>query len=120
MKYDHLIVGSGLYGATFARLAADCGRRCLVIDKRPHLGGNVHCENVEGINVHLYGPHIFHTSDKWVWKFVNSFVEFNRFTLMTAANYKGRLYNLPFNMNTFYEMWGVRTPEETKTKILAT
>lgn len=117
MKYDYLIVGSGLYGATFARLATDSGRRCLVIDKRPHLGGNVHCENVEGINVHLYGPHIFHTSDKRLWEFVNSFVEFNRFTLMTVANYKGRLYNLPFNMNTFYEMWGVRTPEEAKAKI---
>ena len=116
-KYDYLIVGSGLYGATFAYLAHQAGKRCLVIDKRKHLGGNVYCENVEGINVHQYGPHIFHTSDKQVWEFVNSFVLFNRFTLMTVANYKGRLYNLPFNMNTFYGMWGVRTPEEAKAKI---
>ena len=117
MKYDYLIVGSGLYGATFARLATDRGKRCLVIDKRPHLGGNVYCENIGGINVHLYGPHIFHTSSKKVWEFVNRFVEFNRFTLMTVANYRGRLYNLPFNMNTFYQMWGVRTPEEAVRKI---
>lgn len=116
-KYDYLIVGSGLYGATFAYLAHQAGKRCLVIDKRKHLGGNVYCENVEGINVHQYGPHIFHTSDKQVWEFVNSFVLFNRFTLMTVANYKGQLYNLPFNMNTFYGMWGVRTPEEAKAKI---
>lgn len=116
-KYDYLIVGSGLFGATFSRLATDSGKRCLVIDKRPHTGGNVYCENVAGINVHQYGPHIFHTSDKRVWKFVNRFVTFNRFTLMTVANYKGRLYNLPFNMNTFYQMWGVKTPEEAKAKI---
>lgn len=108
IKYDYLIVGSGLFGATFARLATDSGRRCMVIDKRTHLGGNVYCESVEGIHVHQYGPHIFHTSDKKVWEFVNRFVEFNRFTLMTVANYKGRLYNLPFNMNTFHQMWGVR------------
>jgi UDP-galactopyranose mutase len=119
IKYDYLIVGSGLFGATFARLATDSGKRCLVIDKRPHLGGNVYCENVEGINVHRYGPHIFHTSDKEVWEFVNRFVQFNRFTLMTVANYKGRLYNLPFNMNTFYQMWGVRTPDEAHAKIEA-
>ena len=119
MKYDYLIVGSGLFGSTFARLATDSGKRCLVIDKRPHLGGNVYCEKMEGINVHLYGPHIFHTSDKKAWEFVNRFVEFNRFTLMTVANYKGRLYNLPFNMNTFYQMWGVRTPEEAQAKIEA-
>lgn len=117
MKYDYLIVGSGLFGATFACLATDCGKRCLVIDKRPHLGGNVYCKEVEGIHVHQYGPHIFHTSDKKEWEFVNRFVEFNRFTLMTVANYKGRLYNLPFNMNTFYGMWGVRTPEEAQAKI---
>ncbi|WP_240513623.1 UDP-galactopyranose mutase [Prevotella sp. P3-122] len=117
MKYDYLIVGSGLFGATFARLATDSGKRCLVIDKRPHLGGNVYCESVEGINVHKYGPHVFHTSDKKVWEFVNRFVEFNRFTLMTVANYKGRLYNLPFNMNTFHQMWGVRTPDEAMCKI---
>ena len=116
-KYNYLIVGSGLYGATFARLATDSGKRCLVIDKRPHLGGNVYCEKMEGINVHRYGPHIFHTSNKRVWEFVHQFVEFNRFTLMTMANYKGRLYNLPFNMNTFYQMWGVRTPDEAKAKI---
>ena len=116
-KYNYLIVGSGLYGATFARLATDSGKRCLVIDKRPHLGGNVYCEKMEGINVHRYGPHIFHTSNKRVWEFVHQFVEFNRFTLMTMANYKGRLYNLPFNMTTFYQMWGVRTPDEAKAKI---
>ena len=119
MTYDYLIVGSGLFGATFARLATDCGKRCLVIDKRPHVGGNVYCENVEGINVHRYGPHIFHTSDKRVWEFVNRFVEFNRFTLMTVANYKGQLYNLPFNMNTFYRMWGAKTPEEARAMIEA-
>lgn len=116
-KYDYLIVGSGLYGATFARLATDRGKRCLVIDKRPHLGGNVYCERVDGINVHQYGPHIFHTSNKSVWEFVNRFVEFNRFTLMTVANYKGWLYNLPFNMNTFYQMWGAKTPDEAMRKI---
>ena len=116
-KYNYLIVGSGLYGATFARLATDSGKRCLVIDKRPHLGGNVYCERVEGINVHRYGPHFFHTSNKRVWEFVNRFVEFNRFTLMTVANHKERLYNLPFNMNTFYQMWGVRTPNEAREKI---
>ena len=119
MKYDYLIVGAGLFGATFARLATDSGKRCLVIDKRPHIGGNVYCENVEGINVHRYGPHIFHTSDKRVWEFVNRFVEFNRFTLMTVANYKGRLYNLPFNMNTFYRMWGAKTPDEARSMIEA-
>lgn len=117
MKYDYLIVGSGLYGATFARLATDSGKRCLVIDKRPHLGGNVYCESVEGINVHKYGPHVFHTSDERVWEFVNRFATFNRFTLMTVANYKGRLYNLPFNMNTFHQMWDVRTPNEAMCKI---
>lgn len=119
MTYDYLIVGSGLFGATFARLATDRGKRCLVIDKRSHVGGNVYCEDVEGIHVHQYGPHIFHTSDKKVWAFVNRFVEFNRFTLMTVANYKGRLFNLPFNMNTFYGMWGVRTPEEAHAMIEA-
>ena len=119
MKYDYLIVGSGIFGSTFARLATDSGKRCLVIDKRPHLGGNVYCKELEGIHVHQYGPHIFHTSDRKVWEFVNRFVEFNRFTLMTVANYKGRLYNLPFNMNTFYGMWVVRTPEEAQAKIEA-
>ena len=115
--YDYLIVGSGLFGATFAYRAKQAGKTCLVIDKRPHLGGNVYCENVEGINVHKYGAHIFHTSNKKVWDFVNSIVEFNRYTNSPVANYKGILYNLPFNMNTFYQMWGVTTPEEAKAKI---
>ena len=105
-KYDYLIVGSGLFGATFAHLAHKQGKTCLVIDKRPHLGGNIYCENIEGINVHKYGAHIFHTSNKEVWNFVNSIVEFNRYTNSPVANYKGKLYNLPFNMNTFYQMWG--------------
>lgn len=118
-QYDFLIVGAGLYGATFAYLAHKQGKRCLVIDKRSHLGGNVYCENVEGINVHKYGAHIFHTSNKKVWQFVNSIVEFNRYTNCPVANYQGKLYNLPFNMNTFYQMWGVRTPEEAKRKIEA-
>lgn len=116
-KYDYLIVGSGLYGATFAHLAAKQGKHCLVIDKRSHLGGNLYCENVEGINVHKYGAHIFHTSNKQVWDFVNSIVEFNRYTNSPIANYKGKLYNLPFNMNTFYQMWGVTTPAEAIAKI---
>lgn len=116
-KYDYLIVGSGLYGATFAHLAAKRGKHCLVIDKRSHLGGNLYCENVEGINVHKYGAHIFHTSNKQVWDFVNSIVEFNRYTNSPIANYKGKLYNLPFNMNTFYQMWGVTTPAEAIAKI---
>ena len=117
-KYDYLIVGSGLYGATFAHCAKKAGKRCLVIDKRNHLGGNVYCEKIEGINVHKYGAHIFHTSDKQVWDFVNSFVEFNRYTNCPVANYKGELYNLPFNMNTFNKMWpDVHTPEEAQAKI---
>ena len=116
-KYDYLIVGSGLFGATFAYKARQAGKTCLVIDKRPHLGGNVYCENIEGINVHKYGAHIFHTSNKQVWAFVNSIVEFNRYTNSPVANYKGKLYNLPFNMNTFYQMWGVTTPEEAQAKI---
>lgn len=117
MKYDYLIVGSGLFGATFAYLAKQKGKRCLVIDKRSHLGGNVYCDNIEGINVHRYGAHIFHTSNKQVWDFVNSIVEFNRYTNAPVANYKGKLYNLPFNMNTFYQMWGVTTPDEAMAKI---
>ena len=117
MKYDYLIVGSGLFGATFAYLAKKAGKKCLVIDKRPQLGGNVYCEKTEGINVHKYGAHIFHTSNKKVWDFVNSIVEFNRYTNCPVANYKGKLYNLPFNMNTFCQMWGVTTPEEAKAKI---
>lgn len=116
-KYDYLIVGSGLYGATFAYLAKQNGKRCLVVDKRSHLGGNIYCDNIDGINVHRYGAHIFHTSNKQVWDFVNSIVEFNRYTNSPVANYKGQLYNLPFNMNTFYQMWGVATPEEARAKI---
>ena len=115
--YDYLIVGSGLFGATFAHLAHKQGKKCLVIDKRSHLGGNIYCEKIEGINVHKYGAHIFHTSNKKVWDFVNSIVEFNRYTNSPVANYKGKLYNLPFNMNTFYQMWGVTTPEEAQAKI---
>ena len=112
-KYDYLIVGSGLFGATFAHLATESGKRCLVIDKRCHTGGNIYCENIEGINVHKYGAHIFHTSDKRVWDFVNSFVPFNRYTNSPVAMAPdGKLYNLPFNMNTFYQMWGVKTPAE--------
>ena len=117
MKYDYLIVGAGLYGACFAWKMRQEGKRCLVIDKRPHLGGNLYCENVEGINVHKYGAHIFHTSNKKVWDFVNQIVPFNRYTNCPVANYEGRLYNLPFNMNTFYQMWGVTTPAEAKAKI---
>jgi UDP-galactopyranose mutase len=116
-KYDYLIVGSGLFGATFAYKATQAGKRCLVIDKRPHAGGNVYCEKMEDINVHKYGAHIFHTSNKEVWDFVNSLVPFNRYTNSPVANYKGELYNLPFNMNTFAQMWGVITPDEAKAKI---
>lgn len=110
--YDYLIVGSGLFGATFAYKAKQAGYKCLVIDKRAHTGGNIYCENKHGINVHKYGAHIFHTSNKEVWNFVNSFVEFNRYTNSPIANYKGELYNLPFNMNTFHQMWGITKPEE--------
>ena len=116
-QYDYLIVGAGIYGATFACMAHRQGKRCLVIDKRNHLGGNIYCENIEGINVHKYGAHIFHTSNKQVWEFVNSIVEFNRYTNSPIANYKGKQYNLPFNMNTFYQMWGVLTPAEAQAKI---
>ena len=116
-RYDYLIVGSGLFGATFAYRAKKAGKRCLVIDKRPYLGGNVYCESIEGINVHKYGAHIFHTNNKEVWDFVNSIVEFNRYTNCPVANFKGKLYNLPFNMNTFAQMWGVRTPAEAQAKI---
>ena len=116
-QYDYLIVGSGLYGATFANRVKRGGKRCLVIDKRPNLGGNVYCENIVGVNVHKYGAHIFHTSNKEVWDFVNSIVEFNRYTNSPIARYRGRLYSLPFNMNTFYQIWGVTTPEEAKAKI---
>lgn len=111
-QYDYLIVGAGLFGATSAFLAKQQGKRCLVIDKREHIGGNVYCENVNGITVHKYGPHIFHTNDDDIWNFVNRFVTFNQFTLNTIANYKGELYNLPFNMHTFYQMWNVTSPQE--------
>ena len=116
-QYDYLIVGAGLFGATFAYLAKQAGKRCLVIDKRQHTGGNAYCEDVDGIHVHKYGAHIFHTKNKGVWDFVNSLVTFNRYTNSPIANYKGRLYNLPFNMNTFYQIWGVKTPQEAKAKI---
>lgn len=118
-EYDYLIVGAGLFGATFAYRARQAGKKCLVIEKRPHLGGNVYCNSnmVEGIPVHQYGAHIFHTNSKQVWDFVNGLVEFNRYTNSPVANYKGRLFNLPFNMNTFYQMWGVTSPQEAQVKI---
>lgn len=112
MKYDYLIVGSGLFGAVVAHGLTRKGKKCLVVDKRSHIGGNVYTESINGINVHKYGAHIFHTNDEEVWKYVNSFVEFNRYTNSPVANYHGKLYNLPFNMNTFYQMWGVTTPDE--------
>ena len=115
--YHYLIVGSGLFGATFAYLAKQAGKKCLVIDKRPQLGGNVYCEHTEGINVHKYGAHIFHTSNKQLWDFVNNIVPFNRYTNCPVANFEGKLYNLPFNMNTFYQMWGVTTPQQAEEKI---
>lgn len=116
-QYDYLVVGAGLYGAVFAHRAAQQGKRVLVIDRRPHLGGNVYCRNVEGINVHQYGAHIFHTSNQAVWDFATRFVTFNRFTNSPLACYQGKYYNLPFNMNTFYAMWGVKTPAEAAAKI---
>lgn len=112
--YDYLIVGAGLFGATFARYAADHGKKCLVIDKRPHIGGNVYTENIEGINVHRYGAHIFHTSDEKIWNYVNRFAKFNRYTNSPIACYKNEIYNLPFNMNTFSKLWGIQTPDEAK------
>lgn len=118
-EYDYLIVGAGLFGSMFAYQAKRKGKKCLVIDKRPQLGGNLYCENKEGINIHKYGAHIFHTNSKRVWNFVNSLVEFNRYTNSPIANYQGKLYNLPFNMNTFYQMWGVTTPEEAEKKLEA-
>ncbi|MBR5502845.1 MAG: UDP-galactopyranose mutase [Methanobrevibacter sp.] len=117
MKYDFLIVGSGLFGAVFAHEMAKKGKKCLVIERRNHIGGNVYTEEIEGINVHKYGAHIFHTDNKDVWNYINQFAEFNRYTNSPVANYNGELYNLPFNMNTFYQMWGVKTPEEAKAKI---
>ena len=116
-EYDYLIVGSGLFGAVFAHEASKRGKKCLVIEKRNHIGGNVYCENIEGVTVHKYGAHIFHTSNKIVWDYVNSFCEFNRFTNSPIANYKGEIYNLPFNMNTFSKLWGIATPEEARKKI---
>jgi UDP-galactopyranose mutase len=116
-NYDYLIVGAGLFGSVFAHEATKKGKKCLVIDKRAHIAGNIYTENIEGINVHKYGAHIFHTSNKKIWDYVNSFVEFNRFTNSPIANYEGKLYNLPFNMNTFYQLWGVITPEQAHEKI---
>ena len=117
VKYDFLIVGAGLFGVTFAWRARQAGKTCLVIDRRKHKGGNIYCEEVEGINVHRYGAHIFHTSNEELWRFVNSLVPFNRYTNSPVANYQGKLYNLPFNMNTFYQMWGVHTPAEATAKL---
>lgn len=116
-KYDYLIVGSGLFGAVFAHEATKRGKKCLVIEKRDHIGGNVYCENIEGVTVHKYGAHIFHTSNKKVWDYVNNLCEFNRFTNSPIANYKGEIYNMPFNMNTFSKLWGVVTPEQAQQKI---
>lgn len=116
-EYDYLIVGSGLFGSVFAHEMTKIGKKCLVIERRNHIAGNIYTEKIEGINVHKYGAHIFHTSNKKVWDYVNSFVEFNRFTNAPIANYKGTLYNLPFNMNTFYQLWGVKTPQEALDKI---
>lgn len=113
-KYDYLLVGAGLYSAVFAYLAAQQGKKCLCIEKRDHIGGNIYCEKVEDINVHTYGAHIFHTSNRKVWDFVNSLVEFNRYTNSPVANFKGEMYNMPFNMNTFSKMWGISTPDEAK------
>ena len=115
--YDYLVVGSGLFGAVFARQATDAGKKVLVIDKRPNVAGNVYTEKVEGINFHKYGAHIFHTNNTQVWEYVNRFATFNRFTNSPVANYKGELYSMPFNMYTFNKMWGVVTPEEAAAKI---
>ncbi|MCQ2481968.1 MAG: UDP-galactopyranose mutase [Clostridia bacterium] len=115
--YDYLIVGAGLYGATFARLATDAGKKCLVIDKRDHVAGNIYTEDVNGINVHKYGAHILHTDNEEVWNFLQRFTKFNRYTNMVVANYKGELYSMPFNMYTFNKMWGVITPEEARAKL---
>ncbi|MDR1816886.1 MAG: UDP-galactopyranose mutase [Puniceicoccales bacterium] len=115
--YDYIIVGAGLFGATFAERAGRAGKRCLVVEKRPHSGGNLYCEQVAGIAVHAYGAHIFHTSDRRVWRYVNDLVEFNRYTNSPVANFYGELYNLPFNMNTFYRLWGVRTPAEARERV---
>ena len=119
MKYDYLVVGAGLFGSVFAYEAKKRGKTCLVIDKRPHIGGNVYCEEIEGINVHKYGAHIFHTSNKKIWEYVNQFAEFNNYINSPVAVYKDELYNLPFNMNTFSKMWNIRTPQEAKDIIAA-
>ncbi|MEJ7911596.1 MAG: UDP-galactopyranose mutase [Chitinophagaceae bacterium] len=116
-EFDYVIVGAGLFGATFAHQVTKAGKKCLIIDKRTHIGGNIYCKDVDGINVHQYGAHIFHTNDRNIWNFVNSFVEFNRYTNSPVANFEGKLYNLPFNMNTFYQLWGVITPQEAQDKI---
>lgn len=116
-NYDYLIVGAGLFGATFAFEAKKRGKKCLVIDRRNHIGGNIYCENIEDINTHKYGAHIFHTNYKHIWEYVNQFVEFNRYTNSPIANYKGEIYNLPFNMNTFNKLWGVVSPDEAMRKI---
>ena len=113
-KYDYVLAGSGLFAGVFAYFAKKEGKTCLVVEKRGHLGGNIYCEDIEGIHVHKYGAHIFHTSDREVWDFVNSLVEFNRYTNSPVANYKGEMYNMPFNMNTFSKMWGISTPDEAK------
>ncbi|NCC75169.1 MAG: UDP-galactopyranose mutase, partial [Clostridia bacterium] len=118
-QYDYLIVGAGLFGATFAREATLRGKSCLVIDRRNHTGGNIYCKSIAGINVHVYGAHIFHTSDKRIWSYVNQFAEFNRYTNSPIANYNGEIYNLPFNMNTFNKLWGVVTPAEAQARISA-
>ena len=117
MKYDYLIVGSGLYGAVFAYEMKKRGKKCLVIDKRKHIGGNIYCEDVDGIHVHKYGAHIFHTSNKKVWDYINQFAEFNNYINSPIAKYKDELYNLPFNMNTFSKMWGISTPKEAQEMI---
>ena len=117
-KYDYVLVGAGLYSGVIAYLAGQAGKSCLVLERRDHTGGNIYCEEIEGIHVHKYGAHIFHTSNKEVWQFVNSLAEFNRYTNSPIANYKGEIYNMPFNMNTFSKMWGIRTPEEAQ-KIIA-
>ena len=117
MKYDYLVVGSGLFGAIFAYEAKTRGKKVLVVEKRPNIGGNIYTEEKEGINVHKYGAHIFHTSDKWIWDYINKFAEFNRFTNCPKAYYKGKLYSLPFNMNTFYELWGEKDPAKVKSII---
>ena len=113
-KYDYVLVGSGLFAGVWAYHARKAGKTCLVVEKRDHIGGNIYCEDVEGIHVHKYGAHIFHTSNREVWDFVNSLAEFNRYTNSPVANYKGEMYNMPFNMNTFSKMWGISTPQEAK------